>query len=90
MSEDSTVATWALRYEQDVFSGDLDIFHKHSITHNIAGRTNTSFKTSTGLRYEITDLLYANLTLDYNYETGPADAIENEDATFLIGNGAEF
>jgi putative salt-induced outer membrane protein YdiY len=90
VSEDSTVATWSLRYEQDVFSGDMEIFHNHTITSNIGGRTNTSYKTSTGLRYEITDLLYANLTLDYNYETDPIDAIENEDVTFLIGLGAEF
>ncbi len=90
MSEDSTVATWALRYEQDVFSGDLEIFHNHSINHNIAGRTNTSYKTSTGLLYEITDLLYVNVTLNYNYETDPIDAIKNEDVTFLIGLGAEF
>jgi hypothetical protein len=90
MSETSTVATWALRYEQDVFRGDMEIFHNHSITSNIEGRTNTSYKTSTGLRYEITDLLYANVTLNYNYETDPIDAIENEDITFLIGLGAEF
>ena len=34
MSEDTTVATWGLRYEQGLFSGDLDIFHSHSMTHN--------------------------------------------------------
>ena len=90
LSESSTVATWGLRYEQDVFSGDLEIFHNHSITNNIEGRTNTSYKTSTGLRYEITDLLYANVTLNYNYETDPVDAAVNEDVTFLIGLGAEF
>ena len=90
MSEDSTVATWGLRYEQGVFNGDMDIFHNHSITHNLDGRTNTSYKTSTGLRYEITDLLYANVTLNYNYETDPLDAIKNEDVTFLLGLGAEF
>jgi len=90
VTEDSTVATWALRYQQDVLSGDMEIFHNHTITSNIAGRSNTSFKTSTGLRYEITDLLYANLTLDYNYETHPVDAIQNEDIVFLVGVGAEF
>ena len=89
-SDDSSVATWALRYQQDVFSGDMEIFHNHSITENIGGRTNTSVKTSTGLRYEITDLLYANLTLDFNYESDPADAVDNEDIAFLIGLGAEF
>ena len=90
MTEDSTVATWSLRYEQDIFTGDLEIFHNHSITHNLSGRTNTSYKTSTGLRYEITDLLYANLTLDYDYQTDPVDLVGNDDATFLIGLGAEF
>lgn len=90
ISEETTVATWGLRYEQDVFSGDLEIFHNHSITHNLDGRTNTSFKTSTGLRYEITDLLYANVTLNYNYETDPVDIIKNEDITLLLGLGAEF
>jgi len=90
VTEESTVATWALRYEQDVLSGDLEIFHNHSITHNLDGRTNTSYKTSTGLRYEITDLLYANLTLNFNYETDPGVDIKNEDVTFLIGLGAEF
>ena len=90
MSESSSVATWALRYQQDVFNGDMEIFHDHSITSAIDGRQNTSIKTSTGLRYEITDLLYANVTLNYNYETDPGVDIKNEDVAFLIGLGAEF
>ena len=90
MSEDSTVATWSFRYRQDVLNGDMEVFHDHSITSNIGGRTNTSYKTSTGLRYELTDVVYANLTLNYNYETEPGDLAENEDMTLLIGVGAEF
>jgi len=89
-SESSTVATWALRYKHDFFNGDMEVFHDHGITHIVSGRENTSIKTSTGLRYEITDLLYANLTLNYNYETDPGVDIKNEDVTFLIGLGAEF
>jgi hypothetical protein len=84
------VAVWSLRYRQDVFNGDLEIFHDHTITENLAGRDNTSYKTSTGLRYEITDLLYANLTLNYDYETEPVDAAKNEDMALLVGVGAEF
>ena len=90
LSEDSTVATWALRYRQDVFNGDLELFHDHSITSNIGGRTNTSYKTSSGLRFEITDVVYANVTLNYDYETEPGDLAKNEDMTLLIGVGAEF
>jgi len=89
-SETSTVATWVLRYRQDFFSEDLTLFHNHSITPTISGRTNTSYKTSTGLRYEITDLLYANLSLDYDYETVPAESAKNEDIVVLFGLGLEF
>ena len=90
VSEDSSVAIWALRYRQEILNGDLELFHDHSITENIGGRTNTSYKTSTGLRYEITDLLYANVTLNYDYETEPVDLADNEDIVFLLGIGAEF
>jgi putative salt-induced outer membrane protein YdiY len=90
-SETSSVATWVLRYSQDFFSDDLTLFHNHSIIPTISGRTNTSIRTSTGLRYEITDLLYANISLDYDYETEPADAAtDNEDIVLLFGLGLEF
>lgn len=88
--DENSVAVWKLRYRQDVFRGDLEVFHNHSIVENLGGRENTSFKTSTGLRYEITDLLYANVTLNYDYETDPVDLAKNEDIALLVGLGAEF
>jgi putative salt-induced outer membrane protein YdiY len=89
-SKDSTVVTWVLRYRQDFFSDDLELYHNHFITSNVSGRTNTSYKTTTGLRYEITDLLYANISLDYDYETDPVDTASNEDIAILVGLGLEF
>jgi putative salt-induced outer membrane protein YdiY len=90
-SETSSVATWVLRYSQDFFSDDLTLFHNHSIIPTINGRENTSYRTSTGLRYEITDLLYANISLDYDYETEPVDvATDSEDLVLLFGLGLEF
>jgi putative salt-induced outer membrane protein YdiY len=87
---DSTVATWILAYRQDFFSDKFELYHNNSITYNISGRTNTSYKTTTGVRFEITDLLYANLSADFNYETDPVDTAENEDVAILVGLGAEF
>jgi len=88
---DGAVATWTLRYRQDFLNNDVDLFHNHTITSNINGRTNTSFRTSTGFSYEITDLLSATISLDFNYETHPVDDLtENEDLAFLLGIGAEF
>ena len=95
-STDSSVLTWALRYRQDFFSDDVELFHNHTITHNISGRTNTSYKSTTGLGYEITDLLTAQISIDFDYVTNPARLsdpprlAENEDITLLFSLVAEF
>ena len=87
---DSTVLTFALRYRHDFFGDDLELYHNNSITHNISGRTNTSYKTTTGVKFEISDFLYANFSIDYNYETDPIDTAVSEDIAILFGGGIEF
>lgn len=89
-NEDSSVVQWSLRYRQDLFSEDLEIYHNNSIVYYIDGRDNTIYKTTTGLRYEITDLLYANFSVDYDYETQPAENAVSEDLAMLFGVGVEF
>jgi putative salt-induced outer membrane protein YdiY len=87
---DSSVAVWNLRYRHDFFGDDLSFIHNHSITYNLTGRTNTSYKTSTGFTYEITDLLYANTTLNYDYETEPVAPAGNDNVSLVLGFGLEF
>jgi putative salt-induced outer membrane protein YdiY len=89
-SGESTVIIWSLRYRHEFIGGDLELFHNDSIVYNVSGRDNTSVKTSTGLRYEITDVLYANFSFDYDYETDPVESAVSEDITLLFGLGAEF
>jgi putative salt-induced outer membrane protein YdiY len=90
ITSDGSVLSWALRYRQDFFSDDFEFFHDQSIIENITGRSNTNLKTRTGLSYEITDLLSANISLDYNYVTDPAATAENADLALLFGFAAEF
>ncbi len=90
VTTENGVMTWSLRYRQDFFSDDLELYHNDSITTNVSGRTNTSYKTTTGLRFEITDLLYANFSIDYDYETHPVDTAVSEDIAVLVGVGLEF
>jgi len=90
VESDGSVANWGLSYRQDFFSDDVELFHRQSIVANLSGRSNTSYKTTTGFGYEITDLFSASVSLDYNYETNPADAATNEDIAFLLGLAAEF
>jgi len=42
------------------------------------------------LRYEITDLLYANASFDFDYETDPVDLVKHEDLVLVLGLGLEF
>jgi putative salt-induced outer membrane protein YdiY len=88
--ETSTVAAWLLRFRHEFFSDDFEVFHNHSIIETIDGRDNTIIKTSTGIRYEITDLLYMNMSLDWDHESEPSGASEGTDSTFVIGAGLEF
>jgi putative salt-induced outer membrane protein YdiY len=90
LTTENGVATWALRYRQDFLSDDLELYHNNSIASNISGRTNTSYKTTTGLRFEVTDLLYANFSIDYDYETHPVGTAVSEDIAVLVGVGLEF
>jgi putative salt-induced outer membrane protein YdiY len=89
-SEDSSVLSWSLRYRQDLLKEDLELFHNHSIIENISGRENTSYKTSTGFRYEFIEDVYANLSVNFDYETDPPEGAEQEDIALVIGIGAEF
>ncbi|HMB74539.1 MAG TPA: DUF481 domain-containing protein [Gammaproteobacteria bacterium] len=90
MSEDQSIAFWALRFSYDFRGGDLSLYHNHNLNTTLSGRRNSAVKTSTGVRFEITDLLYANLELTYDYETHPAAGAEGEDVSVLAGIGLEF
>jgi putative salt-induced outer membrane protein YdiY len=88
--EDSAVAVWRLRYRQDLLGDDLNLFHNHEVISNISGRTNTFIKTSTGVSYEISDLIYTSMSVDFDYETEPAAGADKEDLALLLGIGVEF
>ena len=89
-SDDAAIAFWVMRFNYDLFSGDMQFFHTDSINTNISGRTNTVLKTSTGFRWEFTDDLYTNISLEYDYDTDPAPGNEKDDLTLVVGAGVEF
>ena len=89
-TNESSVALWALKYRQNFFSKDFELYHDDSATIYLSGRSNNIFKTLTGLRYKITDLLYLNTSLGYDFETNPSAGAENYDMAFLFGFGLEY
>ncbi|MDH3988711.1 MAG: DUF481 domain-containing protein [Gammaproteobacteria bacterium] len=89
-SQQSSVVVWGLRFRRDFFGDDLSVFNNLTITANVSGRTNTSYRTSTGISYEITDLLYTSASVDYDYDTDPVETAKSEDISILFGLGLEF
>jgi putative salt-induced outer membrane protein YdiY len=56
----------------------------------LSGRDNVFAKSSTGLRYEITDLFYLTLSMNVDYEKGPPPGTKKTDQSWVIGAGFEF
>lgn len=87
---DSLVLSWQYRLRYDLLGGDLEIYHNNTLNSTATGRKNTVIKTVTGTRYEITDLLYLNTSLDFDWESHPAGTAKNEDLAVVVGLGVEF
>jgi len=88
--ENNVIAGWIMRIRYKLGRPDLELYHNNSLAQNIAGRTNTALKTITGARFEITDLLYVNFEIDFDWESQPAAGAESEDLSMLVGLGFEF
>ena len=89
-SESGSVAAGFARFRYDIGDPDLSLFLNNTTTKANFGRRNFISQFSTGVRYEITDLLYANVQLDYSYESEPEEGAEGDDLSLLFGIGVEF
>jgi hypothetical protein len=81
---------WKFRFRYEFARPDLELYHNHQINSYLSGRDNLFAKSSTGLRYEITDLFYLTLSLNVDYEKSPPPGTKKEDSTWVIGAGFEF
>ena len=88
--DESSVGIWSLRFRYDFRNGDLELYHDNQYTKYISGRDNSFVKSTTGVRYEISDLFYANFSIGRDYEGQPAPGTKKEDITYIMGIGAEF
>jgi putative salt-induced outer membrane protein YdiY len=88
--ETNAIAYWKFRFDYELSGFDLDVFHNHQLYSSLSGRDNFFAKSSTGLRYEITDLFYLTMSYNVDYESDPAPGTEKEDSTWVVGVGFEF
>jgi putative salt-induced outer membrane protein YdiY len=90
ISDTSTIAYWKFRFAYEFSGFDLNVFHNHQINSYLSGRDNLFAKASTGVRYEITDLLYLTMSYNVDYESDPPPGTETQDTSWVIGAGFEF
>ena len=88
--DNSSLIDWRLRFTYDLKGGDIELSHNHHIYRNLQGRKNTVFNSKTGVRYDITDDIYFNVQLNYDYDTKPAEGTDADDVTLLFGAGIEL
>ena len=90
VSDSGAVGLWNFLYEQKFREGDLTFFHNNTLQRQFFGVDNTILRTNTGFRFSLTDVIYANVSLRYDYQTEPAEGTEDYDTTLAVGIGAEF
>jgi len=79
-----------MRFRWDFGSPDLEYYFNAGYSKQSYGRRNSVTTVDTGLKFEITDLLYFNVSSLIDYESDPVDGADNEDIQVLIGLGVEF
>jgi putative salt-induced outer membrane protein YdiY len=89
-NESSTLVDWRLDFSYDLMAGEIELFHNHHIYRNLNGRENTVFNSKTGVRYDITNDIYLNVQVNYDYDTEPAAGTDSKDVTFLVGAGVDL
>ena len=89
VSEGGTVGFWSVRYEHELWGG-VDFFHRHDLTQQFYGLDNLIVKTTTGIKFDVIDDLYTNISYRYDYETEPAEGASKDDSTLQVGVGYEF
>jgi putative salt-induced outer membrane protein YdiY len=79
-----------MRFRWDFGKPDIEYYLKASYTKQSYGRRNSVSSIDTGFKFEITDLLYFNVSSLIDYESEPAEGAKHEDIQMLIGLGLEF
>ena len=90
VDEDSAIVGMTSRLRHDFIGDDLSFFSNNGITTTVSGRNNTIFQSRTGVRYEITDLLYFNFEVNIDYQSDVPDDVKETDTTWIVGLGVEL
>lgn len=83
--ENTTAGRWALRYNQELFNGNVIAFHNHELLFGLEDVNDSLLFTQTGLRFPIIAKINANMQLNVDYAKTPAPGRKSTDTTLLFG-----
>ncbi len=78
---------WALDWEQKLFGGAMDFFHRHRGIKGLDSTDNFIIKAQTGLKFPLTAGLNATLEYDVDYDNDPPAGVKKSDDTYIAGIG---
>jgi putative salt-induced outer membrane protein YdiY len=87
IKDENPALRWGVSWNRFFLSKRAEAFYEHSLLHIFADTQNTVYNGSTGVRFNLTDMLTANLRVDVAHETDPAPDREKTDVTYVIGVG---
>lgn len=78
---------WALNWEQQLFGGGMDFFHRHRGIKGLDAMDNFIINAQTGVKFPLLHGFNATMEWDVNYDNDPPPDVKKTDNTYLLGLG---
>ena len=85
--ESYPAARWAVKYDQFLFTTNVQAFHNHEVYFDVQDSNNIFLRSQTGLRFPLVSRLNATLQYDYDWENEPAPGRVKADRTVRVTLG---
>lgn len=90
VEKENPALRWGLEYDSFFLAKRAEFFYNQSVLFIPENDRRTIYHGSTGLRFNLTDMLTANLRVDLAHETNPPDDLKKTDLTYVMGIGLVF
>lgn len=87
VDEENPAIRWGLDYNRFLLTKRAELFYTHSVLFIPENDRGTVYNGSTGVRFNLSEMLTANLRVDVAHETKPPEDRDKTDLTYVIGIG---
>lgn len=86
-TDENPAMRWGLNWNRFLWTKKAEAFYNQGVLFIFSDPENTVYNGSLGIRFNLTDMLTANLRVDVSHETEPADDLKKTDVIYVIGVG---